>query len=40
MVKNGELLGVLDLDSPKLACFDEQDKDGLEKFVGALLAAT
>ena len=40
MVKNGELIGVLDLDSPKLARFDEQDREGLEKFVAALLAAT
>jgi GAF domain-containing protein len=40
MVKGGELLGVLDLDSPKLARFDEQDREGLEKFVAALLAAT
>jgi len=27
---NGELLGVLDLDSPKLARFDEEDRRGLE----------
>jgi GAF domain-containing protein len=40
MVKSGELIGVLDLDSPKLARFDEQDRDGLEKFVAALTAAT
>jgi L-methionine (R)-S-oxide reductase len=40
MLKSGELLGVLDLDSPKLARFDEQDREGLEKFVAALLAAT
>lgn len=40
MVKKGELLGVLDLDSPKLARFDEQDREGLEMFVAALLAAT
>lgn len=40
MLKNGELLGVLDLDSPTLARFDEQDREGLEKFVAALLAAT
>jgi GAF domain-containing protein len=39
MVKHGELLGVLDLDSPKLARFDEQDREGLEKFVATLLAA-
>ena len=38
MIRNGELLGVLDLDSPKLARFDEQDREGLESFVAALLA--
>jgi L-methionine (R)-S-oxide reductase len=35
---NGELIGVLDLDSPQLARFDEQDKEGLEKFVATLLS--
>lgn len=40
MIRNGELLGVLDLDSPKLARFDEEDRKGLEHFVAALLAAT
>lgn len=39
MVKNGELIGVLDLDSPKLARFDEQDREGLEKFVATLLGS-
>ena len=38
MVKKGELLGVLDLDSPKLARFDEEDRAGLEAFVAALLS--
>jgi GAF domain-containing protein len=38
MIRNGELLGVLDLDSPKLARFDEQDREGLERFVATLLA--
>ncbi|WP_116812243.1 GAF domain-containing protein [Steroidobacter cummioxidans] len=40
MVRDGELIGVLDLDSPKLARFDEEDRNGLEGFVAALLAAT
>lgn len=40
MIRNGELLGVLDLDSPKLARFDAEDRKGLEQFVAALLAAT
>lgn len=39
MIRNGELLGVLDLDSPKLARFDEQDREGLEKFVETLLSS-
>lgn len=38
MVRNGELIGVLDIDSPKLARFDEEDRRGLEQFVKALLA--
>mgnify|MGYP003577259408 CR=1 FL=1 len=38
MVRDGELIGVLDLDSPKLARFDEQDREGLEQFVAGLLA--
>jgi L-methionine (R)-S-oxide reductase len=37
MIKNGELLGVLDLDSPKLERFDGSDRDGLEQFVAVLL---
>lgn len=38
MIRGGELIGVLDLDSPKLARFDEQDRSGLEEFVATLLA--
>ena len=37
MIRNGELLGVLDLDSPKRARFDADDQAGLEKFVATLL---
>lgn len=37
MMRRGELLGVLDLDSPRLARFDQQDRDGLEQFVAVLL---
>jgi L-methionine (R)-S-oxide reductase len=33
----GELLGVLDLDSPLKARFDELDRQGLERFVATLL---
>lgn len=35
----GELLGVLDLDSPVVGRFDDEDKVGLERFVGTLLQA-
>lgn len=37
MIKDGELLGVLDIDSPETGRFDELDKTYLEKFVGTLL---
>ena len=37
MIRAGELLGVLDIDSPKFERFDEQDQAGLEKFVRVLL---
>lgn len=40
MMRNAELLGVLDLDSPALGRFDSQDRDGLERFVAVLLEAT
>ncbi len=40
LVKNGELLGVLDLDSPKPARFDADDARGLERAVAILLAAS
>lgn len=34
--KDGKVVGVLDIDSPKLDRFSEEDKLGLEKFVQAL----
>lgn len=37
LLRNGELLGVLDIDSPTLARFDEEDRAGLEA-IAALLA--
>lgn len=37
--QDGTLLGVLDLDSPKLARFDQEDKQGLEALVQAFLGA-
>ena len=40
MLRNGSLIGVLDIDSPNLARFDDEDRAGLERFVATLLAAT
>jgi len=37
LLKEGELLGVLDIDSPSLNRFDEVDQLFLEKFVEALV---
>lgn len=37
LVKNGELIGVMDLDSPKLSRFDEGDREGLQSFADELL---
>lgn len=39
LLKNGELLGVLDIDSPSLARFDEADRAGLEKLSAIFLAS-
>lgn len=33
---NGEVWGVLDIDSPMLGRFDEEDRDGLEKVVSVV----
>jgi L-methionine (R)-S-oxide reductase len=40
MVKDGKLVGVLDVDSPSLSRFDDADKQGLERLVEIILAAT
>lgn len=40
VVVNGRLRAVLDLDSPRLARFDAQDAQGLEKALVALVEAT
>jgi L-methionine (R)-S-oxide reductase len=40
MIKDGLLIGVLDLDSPAYARFDEDDKAGLENLVEIFLALT
>jgi L-methionine (R)-S-oxide reductase len=37
IVKNGVILGVLDVDSPELDRFTEQDRSGLELFVETLI---
>ena len=37
LMKNNELIGVLDIDSPMLACFNEDDRQGLERLVSILL---
>lgn len=39
IVRGTELIGVLDVDSPKFARFDAQDQAGLEKVVAVLLKA-
>jgi L-methionine (R)-S-oxide reductase len=38
LLKNGEVIGVLDIDSPEKARFDEVDKQKLEEFVEVLMA--
>ncbi|BCJ08211.1 GAF domain-containing protein [Pseudomonas sp. AA27] len=40
LVKAGRLIGVLDLDSPKLARFSEADQVGLERLVEVFLELT
>jgi L-methionine (R)-S-oxide reductase len=37
LLQNGQLLGVLDLDSPRLARFDQEDSIGLNALVALLL---
>lgn len=37
ILKNGELLGVLDIDSPEVSRFDELDQRKLEEFVEVLV---
>ena len=39
IVVQGELAGVLDVDAPEPARFDEEDRAGLERFVNALAPA-
>ncbi|MCV9921885.1 MULTISPECIES: GAF domain-containing protein [Pseudomonas] len=40
LVKEGRLIGVLDLDSPKLARFSEADQQGLEQLAAIFLQLT
>jgi L-methionine (R)-S-oxide reductase len=40
LLKENRLLGVLDLDSPSLGRFDDEDARGLKDLVGIFLAAT
>lgn len=40
LIQNGRLLGVLDLDSPQLGRFDEEDRSGLLAAVDLLLLHT
>jgi L-methionine (R)-S-oxide reductase len=39
IIKNDALIGVLDIDSPEFARFDDNDKTGLREFVQILTAA-
>jgi len=38
LVKDGELIGVLDIDSPKTSRFDDEDRVGCERLAAVLLA--
>jgi L-methionine (R)-S-oxide reductase len=40
LVQHGRLLGVLDVDSPELARFDNEDRSGLQAAVDLLLAGS
>jgi GAF domain-containing protein len=37
ILENGALRGVLDVDAPEPARFDEEDRTGLERFVAVLI---
>ena len=39
MIRDAAVIGVLDLDSPKVERFDAQDREGLERFVAILLGS-
>lgn len=37
LIKGGEVIGVLDIDSPELSRFTEEDQEGLENFTAILM---
>jgi GAF domain-containing protein len=37
LLKSGTLIGVLDIDSPRLARFDEEDRRGVERLAAIFL---
>ncbi|NOL48661.1 GAF domain-containing protein [Pelistega europaea] len=39
LIKNGQLIGVWDVDSPKLARFDEEDRKGMQTLCEVFLAS-
>ena len=39
LIRDGEVLGVLDIDSPKAARFDEEDQAGVERLARIMLGA-
>jgi GAF domain-containing protein len=40
LIKDGRLIGVLDLDSPSIGRFSEQDQAGIEVLAGIFLSST
>jgi L-methionine (R)-S-oxide reductase len=40
LIKDGELIGVLDLDSPRVGRFSEEDRAGVEQLVAVFLKLT
>lgn len=40
LVKDGKLIGVLDLDSPNIGRFSEEDQAGIERLVAVFLRST
>jgi len=40
LIKDNKLLGVLDIDSPTLSRFDEEDQKGLDRLAGIFVDKT